>query len=37
VTIASWKSAAKLLGFLHNQAVGTLISPAPAALKPQSK
>lgn len=28
VTIASWKSASKLLGFLHNESVGTLISPA---------
>ena len=26
VTIASWKSTSKLLGFLHNQAVGTRIS-----------
>lgn len=28
VTIASWKSASKLLGFLHNEPVGTQISPA---------
>jgi acetylglutamate kinase len=27
VTIASWKTASKLLGFLHNEPVGTRISP----------
>lgn len=35
VTIASWKSAPKLLGFLHNEPVGTQISPAPSAIQPQ--
>ena len=36
VTIASWKSAPELLGFLHNKTVGTLISPAATAISTDS-
>lgn len=37
VTIASWKSAEKLLGFLHNEPVGTRVSPTTNAQRTHSK